>query len=342
MTNILPPDDDSEVVVVRKVVKSPVVPQDAATGDVLATTTEPPAQVPVVVSGPESKLVKVVSIVSDEDLGGPLPVMISDDDQPGNDGTPSGHVTVDQRLSDRRREVDRLITRRRIFVGLGILAILLLVLGTLAVFASTLFDVRTVTIYGNVYTTDEQLQPILAELKGKPILTVDINKARAQLEALPFVRQADIATKFPHTVHIEIEERHPALGYPGSDGQWRVIDETGRILTLLPGQPSDFKPINDIGPNADAGQYAPNGYGAAATISRSLPAELQPYMASFNVSPAGDVALVLTTGTVINFGQPTDMTAKLAAVLTQFRKTPPSRVASIDASNPAVIGVIQK
>ena len=288
-----------------------------------------------------TKLVKVVSISHDEDLDGPLPVQLGTDDGP-IDSNSRPAVSVDPRLRERRREVDRLITRKRLFVGIGIFTVLLLVVGTLAVFASTIFDVKTITVYGNVFTTDDQLAPVLAELRGKPILTVDINKARTQLEAMPFVKQADIATDFPHTVHIEIEERQPALSYIGTDGQWRIIDDDGRVLTLLGGQPADYKPINGVGPAIDAGGYAGAGYGAAATIARSLPNELQPYMASFNVKNTGDIDLVLITGTVISFGQPTDMTAKLAAVLTKFRSTPPSKVAAIDVTNPAAIGVTLK
>ncbi len=383
MTDVFPPDDDSELVIVRKLVKplakaqptppepggtpaQPSVPA-AASLDALAVDgngSEEPAgddrpgdeaagdeagshavvgKTVVPAAAPPPKFVKVISISHEEDLAGPLPVPIGEEDAPvDNNPRSDAGVGVDPRLRERRREVDRLITRKRLFVGLGIFTVLLIVVGTLAVFASPAFDVRTITVYGNVFTTDDQIAPVLAELRGKPILTVDINKARAQLEALPFVRQADIATDFPHTVHIEIEERQPALSYVGTDGQWRIIDNDGRVLTLLGGQPAEFKPINGVGPAIDAGQYAGAGYGAAATIARSLPSELQPYMASFDVKQSGDIDLVLSTGTVISFGQPTDMTAKLAAVLTKFRTTPPSNVAAIDVTNPAAIGVTLK
>ena len=315
---------------------------DEAGSDTVVGNTVIPAAV-IRPAAPPPKFVKVISISHEEDLAGPLPLPIGGEDAPvDNDVRSNASVAVDPRLRERRREVDRLITRKRLFVGLGIFTALLVVVGTLAVFASPAFDVRTITVYGNVFTTDDQIAPVLAELRGKPILTVDINKARAQLEALPFVRQADIATDFPHTVHIEIEERQPALSYVGTDGQWRIIDNDGRVLTLLGGQPAEFKPIDGVGPAIGAGEYAGAGYGAAATIARSLPGELQPYMASFDVKQSGDIDLVLSTGTVISFGQPTDMTAKLAAVLTKFRTTPPSKVAAIDVTNPAAIGVTLK
>ena len=316
---------------------------DEAGSDTVVGNTVIPAAVIRRPAAPPPKFVKVISISHEEDLAGPLPLPIGGEDAPvDNDVRSNASVAVDPRLRERRREVDRLITRKRLFVGLGIFTVLLVVVGTLAVFASPAFDVRTITVYGNVFTTDDQIAPVLAELRGKPILTVDINKARAQLEALPFVRQADIATDFPHTVHIEIEERQPALSYVGTDGQWRIIDNDGRVLTLLGGQPAEFKPIDGVGPAIGAGEYAGAGYGAAATIARSLPGELQPYMASFDVKQSGDIDLVLSTGTVISFGQPTDMTAKLAAVLTKFRTTPPSKVAAIDVTNPAAIGVTLK
>ncbi len=89
---------------------------------------------------------------------------------------------------------------------------------------------------------------------------------RHRLESLPYVERAAVATKFPHTVRVDIVERQPAAAYAGDDGKWRVIDDTGRVITVLDGQPVDYPAITGDGGDLLGGQSAPPAFAAAADL----------------------------------------------------------------------------
>ena len=90
------------------------------------------------------------------------------------------------------------------------------------------------------------------------MLRVDTAAAERQLEAIPWVEIARVATDFPTGASIEIRERDPVISYLGPDGRYRVLDDEGRVLDVLDGQPVDYLLLVAAdAPDLEPGRFAP-------------------------------------------------------------------------------------
>ena len=232
------------------------------------------------------------------DVSGSEPVFIDDDGSSDavmpKDATARG---IEPRLRQRRIGVRRAANRKRLWwIGIGA-AILLVVLAALAVLGSSLFAVQDVTVTGAVYTDPEALQAIVDDLEGTPTLLVDTADIEAQLESIPWVEDARVDTSFPHEATIEIRERTPVAATPGADGLVRVLDDDGRVLGVIEGQPVALVWISGPGTlDVAAGEFAPIGYAAAAALVPKLTPEIRSRVDSMLVTADGaDLVLVLTS-----------------------------------------------
>jgi len=245
---------------------------------------------------------------------------------------------VDPRLRSRRIGVRRAEGRRRLVYFLVAGAVLLVVIAVLAVLASPLFSIDRVRVTGALYTTDEVLAPIIEDVEGEPVLTVDTNAVRNRIEALPWVRRAEVHADFPRTLVIDIDERTPAAVYISGDGRWRVIDRSGRVIAVELGQPIDYLAIEGAGPDLEPGGDAGpvfQAMGELAETIRDLP-ELSAVVARLTLSPSEDLGMVWNNdaATVVNLGPAMDLRAKLAVLITLLRQGEVSDARSIDLSNP--------
>jgi cell division protein FtsQ len=196
--------------------------------------------------------------------------------------------------------------------------VVLVVVGVLATLGSPLFAVREdqVSVTGNVYTDPEQLQAVIDDLVGTPVLRVDTQAAEEQLEAIPWVDTARVRTEFPHAVTIEIDERAALTTYQGPDGRYRVLDRHGRVLDVLVNYPFAYLLIGgEDAQDLEAGQFAPVGYAAASELAKNLTPTIRGQIAFVEVRADGSqLDLLLDNGTRIKFGEARDFFAKLIRV----------------------------
>lgn len=252
-----------------------------------------------------------------------------------------GSASVDPRMRARRIAVRRSEGRRRlIWIGAAVL-VLLLAVGAIAVVASPIFDVQDVRVQGAVYTGQDLLDEVVADVKGDPVLLVDTQAIEDRLEADPWVERARVTTDFPHTVTIDIRERSPLATFQGGDGRWRVIDIEGRVLDVIDGQPVAFMPITGDHPDTARGQFAGAPYASAALLVRSLPSEIRVLTRSVGLDPTtGRLTMLLEGDVEVRLGDADDLEAKLARLLGQVREGLDG-VASLDVST-AEIGVVHR
>jgi cell division protein FtsQ len=274
-----------------------------------------------------------IVIGGDEEL--PDPVDLAD--VPASQPRP----TMDPRVRGRRIEVRRRIGRRRLVVILVALGVVLVVGALLAVLASPLFSVKDIQVSGAAYSElfgEGQLEAIVEGVRGDPILTIDTNEIRRQIEALPWVRRAEVATDFPRTLRVVIDERTPAASYLGGDGRWRVIDREGRVLHIEAGQPVDFLPVDGFGPDIEPGQDAGAAYMAAAELAETIAdlPELQAIVARLSLGPGGELGMTFGTDdeTVVNLGAASDLRAKLGVLITLLRQGELDGASTVDLSDP--------
>lgn len=232
----------------------------------------------------------------------------------------------------RRRILPRNSTKRRKRFLVVAVSIAFLTAVSVVVLSSPLVAVRQVSVEGARYTDPALIESVIESLKGHSVLTVDTRNAERRLESNPWVDAARIRTFLPNRVIIEIAERTPAAWFLGVDNRARVIDGDGRVLSVVNGQPTQYRQITGVGPNLTAGAVASTVYRAAAQLAIAVPEELAPLVASLGVAGLNQITMTLTTGTVINFGAPEDIRNKLISVVVLLRRQNPEQIISIDVS----------
>jgi len=256
-------------------------------------------------------------VVIDDDLDR---VVIVDDDRPDS--------TFEERQRRSRRR-ERLQKVKWLKLAGAIVASVVVVI---ALLASPIFAIRSVTVEGNVYTSNEVLAGVTKTLKGASVFTVNTGRARELLLADPWVSDVRITTRFPGRALVEIAERVPIIWYVGDDQKARIVDARGHVIAVLSGWPTKYLRVAGVGPSLEAGAVADDVYRAAAQLVLALPDELRPLVKSLEVSAGGELAMTLAGGTLVRFGPPNDLQSKLVAVVVLLRRQNPSTLAVIDVS----------
>jgi cell division protein FtsQ len=253
-----------------------------------------------------------------DDSGGRSTIVIQDLDESGSiEALPARSTgSMDPRVRARRIAVRRAKGRKRLIWVAIAAAILVVLVGAIAVLASSLFDVRTIDVQGAVYTDPQQLSSIVDQLKGDAILLVDTRKIERQLESIAWVESARVSTQFPHGLFIDIRERKPIATFAGSDGKFRVIDRDGRVLDIVDGVPIDYMLITGANPDVDRGQFAGRPLASAAQLAIALPTEVRALTESIGVdATGGNLSLQLHNDLKVQLGPAADLSGKLVRLL---------------------------
>jgi cell division septal protein FtsQ len=128
----------------------------------------------------------------------------------------------------RRRLVP--IVRRLVRYG----APVAVVVSVLLVVAATLLNaaalsVRHFDIRGNTRLTDDDLQAMLAGVRGRNILRADFEDVRSRVRESPWVADVRLARVLPSTIRIDIVERTP-MAVARHRQQLYLVDEHGVII----------------------------------------------------------------------------------------------------------------
>jgi cell division protein FtsQ len=89
--------------------------------------------------------------------------------------------------------------------------------------------VEDIEVEGRETTDGAMIMAALAAGHGTPILAIDLWRAKAELERLPWVRSAVIERRLPHTLHVRLTERRP-LALWQHEGKQKVIDRQGEVI----------------------------------------------------------------------------------------------------------------
>ncbi len=256
-------------------------------------------------------------VVIDDDLDR---VVIVDDDRP--DPT----FEERQRRSRRRERLQKVKWLKLAGAIVGSVVVVI------ALLASPIFAIRSVTVEGTVYTSKDVLVAVKKTLKGASVFTVNTRHARELLLADSWVSDVRITTRFPGRALVEVAERVPVIWYVGDDQKARIVDARGHVIAVLAGWPTKYLRVGGVGPSLEAGAVADDVYRAAAQLVLALPDELRPLVKSLEVSAGGELAMTLAGGTLVRFGPPNDLQSKLVAVVVLLRRQNPSTLAIIDVS----------
>ncbi len=110
--------------------------------------------------------------------------------------------------------------------------------------------IEEVLVEGRARTDGDEILSRLGLALDRPILAVDPEAARAELEALPWVSAASVERQLPGTVYIRITEREP-LALWQEQGVIRVIDRAGKVIPGIEPRRFAHLPLV-VGPDAPA------------------------------------------------------------------------------------------
>ncbi len=91
------------------------------------------------------------------------------------------------------------------------------------------FAVANVSVEGREREPRQAILDALGVARGTPILAVDLAAARLRLEALPWVRIAEIERLLPDTIFVRLAERRP-LAFWQRQGKLVLIADDGKII----------------------------------------------------------------------------------------------------------------
>ena len=91
------------------------------------------------------------------------------------------------------------------------------------------FGVKRVTVTGQLHATDAAITAALGAGPDTMMLGFDTNAAKARLEAVPWIRHAQVMRLLPSTLQVVVEERTPYAVWQNK-GQTYVIDAEGVVL----------------------------------------------------------------------------------------------------------------
>jgi cell division protein FtsQ len=90
--------------------------------------------------------------------------------------------------------------------------------------------VESVQVVGRERADSHAILAALGVKRGSPILGVDLDAAKARLEAVPWIRSASVERLLPDTLFVRISERTPlALWQHG--GKFDLVDQDGNVIT---------------------------------------------------------------------------------------------------------------
>jgi len=338
---------DEILIVEQDPLPEPDETREAATGDGARVESVDPVVIEI-----DDDLPDPVVIEIDDDLPGPVyvegsldrdgsrTIVFIEDDDTGDALVPETERDlrrgIEPRMRERRVAIRRAQSRKRLKWVFAVFVLVLIGVGTLAVLGSSLFAVSAdnVTITGDVYTDPSELEAIVDDLIGTPVLLVDTQEIEDRFEAIPWVEGAKVSVSFPRSASIEIRERTAWATYQGPDQRFRVIDGDGRVLDVIDGQPVAYVLIGGPDPvDLESGDFAPRGYAAAAELAKNLPGSVRGQVVLIEVAADGsNLVMYLVDGTEVRFGEARDLFAKLVRLETVLSNAEEREPGVIDVS----------
>ena len=127
------------------------------------------------------------------------------------------------------------------------------------------FAVSEIVVSGGSHRKEEEIVAVSGIVKGKNVFSTDLDAARAQLIADPWIKEARLERRLPGTVGIFVEERK-AAGIVAAGDTYLVSSEGEIWKRLEPGDPTDLPIVTGL----SVQMVAEDRKGAEAVVKRAL------------------------------------------------------------------------
>jgi cell division protein FtsQ len=161
------------------------------------------------------------------------------------------------------------------------------------------FTIRVIQLEGDlqrnsVSTIRANAMPRLA---GN-FISIDLDKARAAFEAVPWVRQATLKRVWPDRLAVHLAEHKPVALWLGEDGNERLVNEQGEVFEANVGDVEDDDLPSFSGPDGTSKQMLAL-YRRLRPLFGSGDLELQ----SLHLSGRGSLRAELDNGATVEIGR---------------------------------------
>ena len=200
---------------------------------------------------------------------------------------------------------------------------------TWALYDSSLFAVRSVTVTGTRLVPESEVLAVAGVRPGTPLIRVSTARVAARVLTITQVQGVQVTKTWPDRVVIAVRERTSALAVALSGGGFDLIDADGVIVQSAAARPAGL-PLFTTTAAASSLRGDPD-VAAAAAVLGELPASLRSSVASVIAPSPDQVTLSLGSGVTILWGGADDAAAKARelAILMQ------THARSYDVSSPA-------
>ena len=200
---------------------------------------------------------------------------------------------------------------------------------TWALYDSSLFAVRSVTVTGTRLVPESEVLAVAGVRPGTPLIRVSTARVAARVLTITQVQGVQVTKTWPDRVVIAVRERTSALAVALSGGGFDLIDANGVIVQSAAARPAGL-PLFTTTAAASSLRGDPD-VAAAAAVLGELPASLRSSVASVIAPSPDQVTLSLGTGVTILWGGADGAAAKARelAILMQ------THARSYDVSSPA-------
>jgi cell division protein FtsQ len=222
--------------------------------------------------------------------------------------------SIDPRIRQRREQVERSRTQKRLRWLAVFAALAVLVAFGVFLLHTPLFEAKVVTVTGNhPNTTTQAIEAAAGVTDHPPLISVDPGPAATRVETLPFIATAKVVRHWPDAVTIAVTERIPVAAMAGPSTEWSTVDGNGRTLVVTPNRPAlpvlavtAKSPVSPAPVGATVVPAADPGLLVASTLPPAFVAQV----VSITVAADGTVSLGLTSGLVVLLGTMSDLPAK--------------------------------
>ena len=258
-------------------------------------------------------------------------------------------VAIDPRMKARRIAVLRAQGRRRLRVLSMVLGLVLAASAAWGISQTPLLDVDRITVSGAGFSHRAEVLANSHVVVGQPMLFLDVNEARRSVEALPWVRSAQVWRDWPATLRISVEPRVPAAVVPAAGGRTALIDAYGYAIGWGPPPAAADTPAGASGaidvPHVSVpfagrlGGIHTLADGPLAVVS-AMPDDLRPWVETVTLDPDGErVGLALVGGATAVLGEPILIEDKVSALRAVLATADLACVATIDVTMPDIATV---
>ena len=198
-------------------------------------------------------------------------------------------------------------------IAFAMVALMLLAAGAWWVLRQPFFPIAGIKVDGEVtHNNAVTLRANVAPQLSGNFFTIDLARARAAFESVPWVRSAVVRREFPNKLRVTLTEQVPVATW-GDEAGSKLINGFGDVFEANVAEVDDSLPRLD-GPIEQAGQVL--------GMYRVLQPQFQPYDLSIDeltLSSRGSWKVVLDSGAEIELGR--GQSEEVTARLQRFLKT---------------------